>query len=100
MQTSNVRFLNPSEQSGTAGEHNAASVQSESLRCFQLAHLGCFGAFADLPALDLVLACCEEIDELDRPEAGGDDLWQGARCLILQIQTKKSCKMTTTFTTR
>ncbi len=47
--------------------------------------LGCFGALADLPALDLILAGCEEVDELDGLEAGGDDLGQRAHRLILQM---------------
>ncbi len=76
--------------------------KSESKRWVDwFAHLRSFGAFADLPAFDLILACCKEVDELDCPESGGDDLWQGAHCFILQIQTmqdfeyvKKSNMMT------
>ena len=47
-------------------------------------HLRCFGALADLPALDLVVAGCEEVDKLDGSEARGDDLRQVALHLILQ----------------
>jgi len=42
-----------------------------------------FGGLADLPALHLILSRCEEVNELDGLEAGGDDLGQRADCLIL-----------------
>ena len=35
-------------------------------------------AFPNLPALDLIGACCEEVDELNGPEACGHNLWQHA----------------------
>lgn len=46
--------------------------------------LRCLGALAYLPALHFVLPGGEEVDELDLPEACGDDLRQGAHCLMLQ----------------
>jgi hypothetical protein len=49
------------------------------------AHLRCLGALANLPALDLVLARREEVDELDGLEAGRNDLGQRAHSLILQL---------------
>lgn len=49
------------------------------------AHLGCLCALADLPALHLILAGCEEVDELDGFEACGNDLGQRAHRLILQV---------------
>ena len=47
------------------------------------ARLGCLGALADLPALDLVIARCEEVYELDRTKARRDDLGQRRDRLIL-----------------
>ena len=41
-------------------------------------HLRRLGLLADLPALALAGARGEEIDEVDRLEAGFDDLWQRA----------------------
>lgn len=51
-----------------------------------MGYLGCLGASPDLPALDFVLSRREEVDQLHRLEAGGDDLRQGARRLMLQTQ--------------
>lgn len=38
-----------------------------------VAHLRRFGVLAYLPALDFICTCCEEVDELDRPESCCDN---------------------------
>ena len=53
-------------------------------------HLRSLRALADLPALDLVLAGGEEVDELDGPEPRRDDLGQRGHRLVLR-QAARTC---------
>ena len=45
-----------------------------------------FGAFSNLPALDLILAGSEEVNEANRFETGRDDFRQRTRGLALHKQ--------------
>ena len=49
------------------------------------AYLWCLQVPPDLPALDLVMSCCKEVDEVDGLEARGDDLGQRTGGTLLLV---------------